>query len=114
MSVLLPDLELVFIEPDGVGGQYGQIDVHEHASVGRGRSCIVLCGKNQLVYTGTHLRARAAQGDLEQLILNLATNAKDAMPAGGALSIRTERTGDKLVITIRDTGCGILASCPAN
>jgi len=50
---------------------------------------------------------RATQGDLEQLILNLATNAKDAMPAGGVLSIRTERTGDKLVITIRDTGCGI-------
>ncbi len=49
----------------------------------------------------------ATQGDLEQLILNLATNAKDAMSAGGVLSIRTERTGDKLVITIRDTGCGI-------
>jgi signal transduction histidine kinase len=49
----------------------------------------------------------ATQGDLEQLILNLATNAKDAMPAGGVLSIRTERVDDKLVITIRDTGCGI-------
>jgi signal transduction histidine kinase len=50
---------------------------------------------------------RTAQGDLEQLFLNLAGNAKDAMPAGGVLSIRTERAGDKLVITIRDTGCGI-------
>jgi two-component system NtrC family sensor kinase len=50
---------------------------------------------------------RAGQGDLEQLFLNLAANARDAMPTGGVLSIQTERAGDKLVITIRDTGCGI-------
>jgi signal transduction histidine kinase len=50
---------------------------------------------------------RAAQGDLEQLFLNVATNAKDAMPEGGTLTIHTERHGDKLRIVIRDTGCGI-------
>lgn len=50
---------------------------------------------------------RAGQGDVEQLFLNLATNAKDAMPAGGVLTIRSERMGDKLEITIRDTGSGI-------
>lgn len=50
---------------------------------------------------------RAGQGDLEQLFLNLATNAKEAMPTGGRLTIQTERVGDKLQIVIRDTGCGI-------
>src|SRR5207244_5795859 len=50
---------------------------------------------------------RAGQGDLEQLFLNLAANARDAMPGGGVLSIQTELDGDKLAITIRDTGCGI-------
>jgi two-component system, NtrC family, sensor kinase len=50
---------------------------------------------------------QAGQGDLEQLFLNLATNARDAMPAGGALSISAETVADHIAILIRDTGCGI-------
>jgi len=50
---------------------------------------------------------QAGQGDLEQLFLNLATNARDAMPAGGVLSIRAETEGDHLALLLRDTGCGI-------
>lgn len=49
----------------------------------------------------------AGQGDIEQLFLNLATNARDAMPKGGVLSIRTEVAGDNLAIHVEDTGCGI-------
>ena len=49
----------------------------------------------------------AGQGDIEQLFLNLATNARDAMPNGGLLSIRTEVTGGHLAIHVEDTGCGI-------
>lgn len=52
---------------------------------------------------------QTGQGDLEQLFLNLATNARDAMPTGGVLSIRTEAAGDHITILIRDTGCGIPA-----
>jgi signal transduction histidine kinase len=50
---------------------------------------------------------QAGQGDLEQLLLNLATNARDAMPNGGVLSIRTELANDDLAIVVQDTGCGI-------
>jgi signal transduction histidine kinase len=50
---------------------------------------------------------RAGQGDMEQLFLNLATNARDAMPNGGVLSIRTEMAGDNIAIVVQDTGCGI-------
>jgi signal transduction histidine kinase len=50
---------------------------------------------------------QTAQGDLEQLFLNLATNARDAMPTGGVLSIRAENVGGNIVILIHDTGRGI-------
>jgi signal transduction histidine kinase len=51
----------------------------------------------------------AGQGDLEQLFLNLATNARDAMPNGGVLAIRTEIVGDNIAIVVRDNGCGMPA-----
>jgi len=52
---------------------------------------------------------QVGQGDLEQLFLNLATNARDAMPTGGLLSIKTETVGDHIAILVRDNGCGIPA-----
>jgi two-component system, cell cycle sensor histidine kinase and response regulator CckA len=66
--------------------------------------------------------AKVDQGQLEQVIINLAVNARDAMPGGGVLTIRTANVrqehecrrgheempaGDYLLIEVRDTGVGI-------
>ena len=65
---------------------------------------------------------RVDQGQIEQVIINLAVNARDAMASGGTLSIRTSNlthdtsalrenelleAGDYVLIEVRDTGTGI-------
>ncbi len=74
---------------------------------------------------------RADQGQLEQVLINLAVNARDAMQSGGTLTIRTSKytlnnahplpkdlmapaeedtniaDGDYVLVEVIDTGCGI-------
>lgn len=49
----------------------------------------------------------ADPGQVEQVLLNLVTNARDALPAGGAVSVETARSNGDLRLTVRDTGVGI-------
>jgi CheY-like chemotaxis protein len=68
-------------------------------------------------------RVRVDKGQLEQVIVNLAINARDAMPPGGTLTITTAETelpngaaagdgaaipaGRYAVVVVRDTGTGM-------
>jgi PAS domain S-box-containing protein len=67
-------------------------------------------------------RVKADQGQLEQVIMNLVVNARDAMPHGGRLTIETENVeldrnyagryvaalpGPHVLLAVSDTGCGI-------
>ena len=50
---------------------------------------------------------RADSGQLRQMLLNLAANAKDAMPNGGKLTITTSDAGPHVRISFCDTGIGM-------
>ncbi|MEM9970342.1 MAG: ATP-binding protein [Pseudomonadota bacterium] len=67
-------------------------------------------------------RVRADKRQLEQVIMNLVVNARDAMPSGGTISVETtnERlneplfrdraevpAGEYIIVKVRDEGCGI-------
>ena len=67
-------------------------------------------------------KIKADPGNIEQVIMNLAVNAQDAMPEGGSLTIRTESSciseaeskkftkavpGQYVLLSVSDTGTGI-------
>ncbi len=72
-----------------------------------------------------HLRdglppVRVDPGQIEQVVLNMALNARDAMPRGGTLALETSSVsfpaglgdvppGNYLMLVVGDTGCGMTA-----
>ncbi len=52
-------------------------------------------------------RLLAQRSELQQVVLNLLTNALDATPPGGAIRVATRARGGEVEIEVADTGCGI-------
>jgi len=52
-------------------------------------------------------RVRADPAQLEQVLINLALNARDAMPEGGVLSIGTGHASRSVLLRVADTGVGM-------
>jgi two-component system NtrC family sensor kinase len=46
-------------------------------------------------------------GQLQQAVVALATNAIDAMPDGGTLTLRAIHSGSRVLVQVKDTGVGI-------
>jgi PAS domain S-box-containing protein len=55
-------------------------------------------------------RIRVDPGQLEQVLVNLAVNGRDAMPAGGTLTIKTAAVGARVLLAVSDTGVGMTAA----
>lgn len=49
----------------------------------------------------------ASTNQMRQVMLNILKNAKEAMPKGGTLFVRTSKEDDRVLIHIQDTGIGI-------
>jgi PAS domain S-box-containing protein len=76
----------------------------------------------QTILSENDLIAMADSGQIEQVLMNLAANARDAMPKGGVLTIATEtfvidnefirehgfgKKGQHVLISVADTGAGM-------
>ena len=83
-----------------------------------------LIGEDVLLKTDLDLNlasTKADPGQVEQIIMNLAVNARDAMPEGGKLTIATKNVsidkthssipaGNYVCLSLSDTGCGMAES----
>ncbi len=78
---------------------------------------ILLLVRKQLMENTIHISLSLSEGmddvyasknQLRQVFLNMISNARDAMPDGGTLTIKTVQEGDTIHIEIADTGIGIM------
>ncbi len=52
-------------------------------------------------------RIMADREQIQSVVTNLLLNARDAASAGGRIDVRTDHLGGRVVLTVRDNGCGM-------
>jgi two-component system NtrC family sensor kinase len=63
--------------------------------------------KASIFYSPDLAEVFASKNQLRQVFLNMISNARDAMPEGGTLGVKTMQNEDTITIEISDTGVGI-------
>jgi signal transduction histidine kinase len=105
----------------GTCGDGGVIDIHCCISE-MGSLLSQLAGRDvRITYAleSPHSRIRLARTLLDQIVFNLIANARDAMPGGGEIVVRTVaapfpvRGNTALVLEVADTGSGMTADVKA-
>jgi PAS domain S-box-containing protein len=61
----------------------------------------------RVVTEAAGVQVLADAGEIEQVLMNLASNARDAMPGGGTLTLTTFVDGDCASLSVRDSGAGM-------
>ena len=74
--------------------------VRNFESIARQKSISLTCSGNQA-------QVCADRGKIGQVLINLLHNALKFTPAGGTITIETDVQGDRSILHVRDTGCGI-------
>jgi signal transduction histidine kinase/ActR/RegA family two-component response regulator len=92
------------------GGKYEFSDL-DVSDVVKGACAIVhkLFDKNIEILLSAEegLMTRGNHSLLSQAFLNIFDNAKDAMPGGGKLTVDARREGDRILVSVTDTGIGM-------
>ena len=107
--------ETVALKPVNLNKVVGHVEKFLQRIIGEGIELKTLLHAEDLIVL-------ADSGQVEQILMNLATNAKDAMPEGGSISIATTtieldsrfvaahgygKPGQYGLISFEDTGCGM-------
>ena len=111
LEMLINDvLDLATIDADMLQLVYGPIDVHETieaagALVGERLREHKLNLVIEVAEDAKHMEADAMR--LRQILLNLIDNAANYAPEGSAITVKAEKKGDKISLSVRDHGPGI-------
>lgn len=111
MSTLIDDI-LTFAGLRRDGATMRVTDVLVADAIARAEALVVERAREQMLTlvrddVPTELSVRTDPNRLQQILLNLLTNAVKFTPSGGTIRIGAERDAERVVVSVRDTGLGI-------
>jgi PAS domain S-box-containing protein len=101
-------LDVARVSSGKIGLRTQAVDLHELA--GRCLDALTHAGRtreHRVTLAGDRVHVHGDTARLEQVVNNLVDNALKYTPAGGSVTVTTERVGAAAVLRVRDTGRGI-------